>query len=405
MIEIFCLYFLGKQVSDTAQGKGYKGMLFAILLVLLWFGGEFGGGLGGVTIVRTSVEGKLIGHLIGGPAGKVLLTYLCALLGGGLGALLTFLVVRVLPSDAAEERSARRRKSGRGKGRRGADIEEEMSRHAQPPAVISSGLRWTILSTGGLFVSGLVGVLLFLGVVRDPRSGGSGKTSGSGNPQIIQMPDLLAYWSFDAVDGGKVIDHSGHNNHATLFGGKLEPGARGQALWLEDQPAHYLDFSSLPDFNFGEKADFTFAGWFTSSQTSATIISLTSSKAVAGYPQLDFLLREGRLIVMLSDDNDVFAKQGFVWVKQKNDGGWHHFAFTRKGNTLELFIDAVSQGQDTKIAVGGPLTTDQRAVGCERAWAIQNDRRWGNPSFSGGLDEICIFSRALTRAEIQNLMK
>jgi hypothetical protein len=34
-----------------------------------------------------------------------------------------------------------------------------------------------------------------------------------------------------------------------------------------------------------------------------------------------------------------------------------------------------------------------------------NVRRWGNPAFEGGLDEVCVFNRALAPAEIQALME
>ena len=56
------------------------------------------------------------------------------------------------------------------------------------------------------------------------------------------------------------------------------------------------------------------------------------------------------------------------------------------------------------MGVSGPITTDLRAIGCERLWAKQNDRRWGNPSIRGGIDEVCVFGRALTPDEIQTLM-
>jgi Concanavalin A-like lectin/glucanases superfamily len=217
------------------------------------------------------------------------------------------------------------------------------------------------------------------------------------------MPGLLAYWSFDDVAGGAVTDHSPRKNQAALVGGRIADGVRGQALWLDDVPDHYCDFSASADFNFAANTEFTFAGWFTTSQVSATILSLRHSRGLSN-PQVELLVRDGRAMVIVSDDQDQAGQNGVVWAKQRNDGQWHHFAFTRRGNTVELFLDGVSQGQHTAAGVGGPITTDLRAVGCERLWAQQNDRRWGDPSVRGGVDEVCIFGRALAPAEIQTLM-
>jgi hypothetical protein len=398
MIEVVVLYFLGKQTAQTAESKGYSGTTFALLLILFWVVGEFGGGFFAVRVLGRADEKMLVGHLLGGAVGRMLIGYVCALLGAGIGVALSFLVLTVLPGGSEEDRALLRRKYRR---RYYHDDPDSGGGSRHKEAAMSTGVTWTLLSTGGLFVTGIVGVLLFLGLVGG--GGGAGKGAVSANPQIVQMPGVLAYWSFDAIEDGKVIDHSGRNNHATLFGGRLAPGARGQALWLDDQPAHYLDFSTSPDFNFGHRAEFTFACWFTSNQVSASILSMHDTKGPI-CPQVELLLREGRLIVIISDDLDIRGKNGFVWGKQKNDGGWHHVAFTRKGQTVELFVDGVSQGQDTTAGTGGSITTDLRAVGCERGWILGGDLRWGNPSFKGGIDEVCFFSRALTQAELQSLM-
>jgi hypothetical protein len=261
-----------------------------------------------------------------------------------------------------------------------------------------SAVLWAVI--GGVIALVLgVGIALMVLLMHH----GLGDAGAGGNPQVARMPGLLAYWSFDHVEGGQVIDQSGRKNHATLVGGRLAPGARGQALWLDNNAGEYLDFSASPDFNFAAGTDFTFAGWFITSERSATVLSLRARPGNA-CPQLEFLVRDGRAMLIVSDDQDQAGQNGVVWAKNPNDGEWHHFAFTRRGRTVELFLDGVSQGQHAAGGVGGPITTDLRAVGCERAWALQNDHRWGNASIRGGIDEVCIFNRAVTPAEIQTLM-
>jgi hypothetical protein len=198
------------------------------------------------------------------------------------------------------------------------------------------------------------------------------------------------------------VDGSGRNNNAKLVGAGLGPGARGQGLQLDGRPEHYCDLGAGKDLNFGANAPFTFAGWYRTPLPAAVLLSLRNSR---GQQQIDLIVRDNRLLVVVGDDNDPETQNAFVWSKRPNDGQWHHFAFTRRRNTVELFQDGVSQGTGMAVCSGGPITTDHRALGCERMWVENNVRRWGNPAFEGGLDEVCVFNRALAPAEIQAQME
>ncbi len=259
---------------------------------------------------------------------------------------------------------------------------------------------------GGLVVVGLLVAVVVVAITLNRRSkaGPPAPTPAAtaNNPKVQRMAGLLAYWSFDDIQGGRAIDGSGRNNHATLVGARPGVGARGQGLRLEGRAGQYCDLGAGNDLNFAANAPFTFAGWYRTPQRSATILSLRHSR---GSQQIDLLVRDNRLIVVVGDDNDPETQNAFVWAKRENDGGWHHFAFTRRGSTVELFLDGISQGTGVALHSGGPITTDRRALGCERLWAENNDRRWGNASFQGGIDEVCVFNRALAPAEIQALME
>ena len=121
--------------------------------------------------------------------------------------------------------------------------------------------------------------------------------------------------------------------------------------------------------------------------------------------QIDLLVREGKLIVVVGDNLDPGPQNAFVWGRAAADGQWHHFAFTRSGEVIELFLDGDSQGTMRAANSGGPITTNLRALGSERRWAMDNDNRWGNPWFQGGIDEVCVFNRTLGAAEIKSLMQ
>jgi hypothetical protein len=280
------------------------------------------------------------------------------------------------------------------------EVPREWPRRRRPTTRPAPWGLWVGLGCGALALCGILTAGAVVLLLLPPWRGGGGAEAGA----VRRLPGLVAYWSFDEVQGDRVIDGSGGGHHATLVGApRLAPGARGQALWLDNRADQYCDLGVGAHLNFPADAAFTFAGWFSCRQPSATLLSLRHS-AGATNPQVDLVLREGRILVLVGGDQDQTG-QGTVWGPVANDGGWHHFAFTRAGGAVELFLDGASQGRAVSPNAAEPITTDLRALGCERLWAAQNDLRWGNPSFQGGLDEVCVFRRALTPAEVLGLAR
>ena len=69
MLEIFLLVYLCKKIRATLEAKGRSAGWFQFLLVVLWFGGEFGG--------------AVVGIMLDGSGGAA---YFCALIGAVVGA-------------------------------------------------------------------------------------------------------------------------------------------------------------------------------------------------------------------------------------------------------------------------------------------------------------------------------
>jgi hypothetical protein len=73
------------------------------------------------------------------------------------------------------------------------------------------------------------------------------------------------------------------------------------------------------------------------------------------------------------------------------DGAWHNVIVTRKGTTYVLYVDGVSIGSS-----GGTAPTYGRFyLGASSIYASTN--------YNGLLDDVRIYSRALTLAEIQTI--
>jgi hypothetical protein len=272
--------------------------------------------------------------------------------------------------------------------------EDDRPRRRRPPRRKSKAGGGTALVVGAIiaiavFIA-LGGVVAAVMYYRDRAGPGT----------LASDPSLVAHWSFDDVQGAQVTDQSGRGRHATLVGGRVADGIRGQALWLDGQPNTYCDLGAGPAFDFAPGAPFTLAGWFQTLDRSGTILSFRHTTLPT---QVEVIVRNGQLLGIIGDDTDR-GNQGIVWGRPVADGRWHHFALVRTAAFVELYLDGVSQGRGAGMHAG-PITTDLRAVGCERLWVQQNDMRWGRPGFVGGIDEVYVFNRELSADEVQRLMR
>lgn len=87
-----------------------------------------------------------------------------------------------------------------------------------------------------------------------------------------------------------------------------------------------------------------------------------------------------------------------------NNGQWRRFALVRNaGNTIELYLDGVSQGQGSGAEAGGAITTDLRAVGSERRWVQDGYGTTDQDYLNGSVDDLRVYGRALSAAEIAAL--
>jgi len=96
MIEILILVHFCKKLGVLCRSRGRKAGWFQFLLVISWFGGEFFAGIfAGIVCMIAS------GRLDEEP--PFVIIYISALLGAGLGAWSTFLLVKMLPDLSAAD--------------------------------------------------------------------------------------------------------------------------------------------------------------------------------------------------------------------------------------------------------------------------------------------------------------
>lgn len=213
---------------------------------------------------------------------------------------------------------------------------------------------------------------------------------------------LRGYWSFDGEDvsGTSAYDRSGVGSVETLTNGPTKvPGVVGQALNFDGTD----DYTTTPDNNLldiGNTADLTLTGWFyrDTANTDDTILAKKNSTAVgqAGYI-LYILASDDKLYFKVSDSTNEYQ---VVSTSTFTTTGWNHFAAVwdqdSAANT-EIYINGTANnGTDTGTIGNVGSATNIRAI------AIGAESDAGNP-FDGKLDEIRIYQRTLSVAEIKSL--
>ena len=135
---------------------------------------------------------------------------------------------------------------------------------------------------------------------------------------------------------------------------------------------------------------------------------LSTRQGGSGAPEIDVKLENGALAVdVRQDGNDRIPAASFRGDAVVNDGAWHHFALTRgrglvAADVVALYVDGVKKGSQLNLNAGGAVTTDLRALGAE-LYLQRHGFKGGNTTFTGDMDEFCVFNRVLDDGEIRQL--
>ncbi len=218
---------------------------------------------------------------------------------------------------------------------------------------------------------------------------------------------LVGYWSFDGANMGttSATDLSGNSNTGWLNNGvKKVPGINGQALSF-DGVNDYVDVSNESNFDFERTQAFSGCAWVNPSNTSDsyhTIISKIDT-SVTQIPGWELTLYGGSVsdAVALSLVNDVRSGTRKQILVNTTAGTivankWQQICFTYTGSSAAsgviLYIDSIPM----------PLTTVYDSLTAS-ILNNKNARIGGRATRShrGLIDEVRIYNRALSAAEVQ----
>ena len=208
---------------------------------------------------------------------------------------------------------------------------------------------------------------------------------------------LVARWTFDEAGGATVADsagsHHGANRGATLG----RPGVLGAAAAFRSAEDTFVDLGKSPqiDGNRATVAAFVRPESFNPLDANN---SANSRNGILGDA-------DARFIFTLTDQ----GRLAFIWdagdrrfqtiTTDEGDGvplgRWSHVAVTRNGSTMMLYIDGEVKAMGSTYAPG-----DFVAFG-----TMQIGRVNGSPhrDFDGAIDDLRVYDRALSAAEIRRL--
>lgn len=261
---------------------------------------------------------------------------------------------------------------------------------------------------GVILVNALAGCALLIGVpdsdeyefIDDRRDGGVAVTFEAGPPREPSKdaagPDqtvapatgyfaqLVGYWSFD----GNANDESGHGLDLVVSGATFTEGRVGGAIAFANKPgATASRAGSDPALDFGAE-DFSIQAWVELADTGKEQTLFEKFFGASG---------PGWTVTRLAPGQLQFYGSTFQInsASPLSLGAWHHIMIVRQGGSLTMRIDdvvaasimappAITAGRD--FIVGGRNTADNRFF----------------PT-NGRIDELAIWRRALTAAEVTAL--
>jgi hypothetical protein len=205
--------------------------------------------------------------------------------------------------------------------------------------------------------------------------------------QEVEDPTLAAYWKLDEAEGSIAEDSVGDNNGIVF----------GDAVWQPDDGMikGALQFDGIDDYietdfvlNPAEGAFSVFA-WIKGGDPGQVILSQTGgANWISADPS------EGNFMTELVPPTTRSPFPPLVSDTQITDGDWHHIGFVWNGAYRTLYVDGVVVAED----IQSNLASSSNGL------YIGTGKNLGAGTFFSGLiDDVRIYNKALSQAQITAL--
>ena len=219
---------------------------------------------------------------------------------------------------------------------------------------------------------------------------GSDPDSSASQPPAIYA-NLRAWWKLDESTGTIADDTTGRAQDGTVDGAAWIGGIDGNALDFDGSDDGVLVGSSAAITGSG---DFSLAAWVKVNPGSplGTVIQQREPGASGHLGEYMLNVNADGTVNFFVYNNNAYQFD-LTTAATLNDGQWHHLAAIRSGTTGRIYIDGIESASGSGTIQ--PLLA--------RAVAIGYDHRDNNKHYDGSIDDVRIYERALSAAEIDTL--
>ena len=219
--------------------------------------------------------------------------------------------------------------------------------------------------------------------------------------EAISKTGLVAYYPFD----GDAKDASGNGHHGTEHGNTISyvAGQKEKAVKFDNTQStsifHKNDYLSLPKTSF---KDFTISLWvkFDENNHGGHNAALYAAGDASRDPHFKMMVSvDGKLHISINKDGADIMKDESPKV-DFSDKQWHHIVASKSSQSVLFF-------EDGKLLKKLGLKEDLEIENLEH-WIAYHEWYGGTASasrFTGQIDEVRIYNKALTEAEISELYK
>lgn len=220
--------------------------------------------------------------------------------------------------------------------------------------------------------------------------------------------DLVLYLTFDNVEGKQVLDDSGNGLDAEVIENtKFVKGKYGNAIHITGETENCVNIPTSDALNINRRI--TMMAWIYHEDWTENSAQWFDKGGYFGVPEIygmavlnkkhrpDFekVGMNSGIALILSGDG---VRQTLVIERELQNRTWHHIVGTCTPNTRRIYLNGeVILQSDDGLIFSGANAEDLR-IGCakgKRAYAFED----------GAIDEVAIWSRALSEAEIRDTMR
>ena len=212
---------------------------------------------------------------------------------------------------------------------------------------------------------------------------------------------LILYYPFDDDIAN---DSSGNGNHGVVNGAEMKPGVSGK-YYQFDGINDYIAVKKLHYNSVGVIPEITVCAWVNSAYSGG---SFSDNWAIIDFDRSEYynvFLRgdNGRVGFSTTDSNKKI--NDFSSKKRINDGKWHFIAAVYDGRDKIIYIDGEEDARKTDAHEGRNLGSGIRRYGFvgDGSEAGVVDGLRNGKYYSGSIDDLRIYHRALTVEEVASL--